>query len=334
MPVDIYPAQFNRNMHAIDPSADNLSSSPEVTRVLKALSLQRDAPWHLPGYYLGITYDSVDHHRAMLSMDLESNLNVHGQPLPVALCILADVALAASIRGEVGFETRLATISDKLTFTGQHATQRLVANSRGRFQSDDNAIAIRNSGVTILSGETEICFAEGSFAVLERPADRPVQSQPDHHSWEQIDLLAVNDLSVQENDTYQRALQALADRANDKTQPEKTTFTETFWGLTPTSEGHAATCEIQCGLHIGNRVGHVQGGVLLGLAINTSLATVRDGWRMLEINALFIRPGTEGVLTATSQIVNAGRNLAHVLCEIRTATGRLVLQAQSTMIRE
>ena len=322
-------------MHAIDSFADTPSSSPEVTRVLKALSLQRAAPWHLPGYYLGVTYDSVDHGQAMLSMDLDSNLNVQGQPLPVALCILADVALAASIRGEVGFGTRLATVSAKLTFTGKHATQRLMANSRVRFQSDENAIAIRNSGVTILSGETAICFAEGSFAVLERPADRPAQSQPDHQSWDKIDLLAVNDLSDQENDAYQRALQAHTDRTNDKAHADKTTFTETFWGLTATGGAdHTASCEIQCGLHIGNRVGHVQGGVLLGLAINTSLATVKEEWRVLEINANFIRPGTEGALTATSRIVNAGRNLAHVLCEIRTATGKLVLQAQTTLIKE
>ncbi len=321
-------------MHATDSSTDNLTSDPDITRVLKALSMQRAASWHLPGYFLGITYDTVDHDKATLSMDLESNKDVNGQPLPVALCIMADVALAASIRGEVGFDTRLATISAKVTFTGSHATQPLVARSHCRFQSDDNAIAVRNSGVTIFSGETEVCFAEGSFAVLERPADRPTQSQPDHHLLEQIELLDVNDLSSQEEGAYQRALKAKADWTNDKAIAEKTTFTEMFWGLTPVSEGHTATCEIHCGLHIGNRVGHVQGGVMLGLAIKTSLATVKEGWRILEINANFIRPGTEGTLTATSRIVNSGRSLAHVLCEIRTETGRLVLQAQTTMIKQ
>jgi len=321
-------------MHAIDTLAGTPSLAPEVARVLKALSLQRATPWHLPGYYLGIAYDSVSQDKASLSMDLDSNLDVHGRPLPVALCILADVALAASIRGEVGFQTRLATVSAKLTFTGRHATQRLIANSHRRFQSDDNAIAVRNSGVTILSSETPICFAEGSFAVLERPADRPIQSQPDHHAWNQIELLDVNELTTQEGDAYRRAQQTSDERANDKAAADRTTFTEAFWGLTPTGQSHAATCDIQCGLHIGNRVGHVQGGVLLGLAITTSLATVKDGWRVLEINANFIRPGTEGTLTATSHIVNTGRNLAVVLCEIKTATGRLVLQAQTTMIRE
>ena len=321
-------------MHAIDTQADIPSLAPEVARVLKALSLQRAAPWHLPGYYLGIAYESVNKDHASLSMGLDNNLDVHGRPLPVALCILADVALAASIRGEVGFETRLATVSAKLTFTGRHATQRLIANSHRRFQSDDNAIAVRNSGVTILSAETPICFAEGSFAVLERPADRPVQSQPDHHSWDQIELLDVSELTAHEEDAYRRAQQTSDKRAKDKTAADRTTFTEAFWGLTPTGQSHTATCDIQCGLHIGNRVGHVQGGVLLGLAITTSLATVKDGWRVLEINANFIRPGTEGTLTATSHIVNTGRNLAVVLCEIKTATGRLVLHAQTTMIRE
>ncbi|AFK64329.1 hypothetical protein TKWG_23690 [Advenella kashmirensis WT001] len=102
----------------------------------------------------------------------------------------------------------------------------------------------------------------------------------------------------------------------------------------PQAHGKAATCEIECGLHIGNRVGHVQGGILLGLAISTSLATVEHGWRMLEISANFIRPGTEGTLKASSRIVNQGRNLAHVTCDITTDTGRLVLQTQSTLIRK
>src|SRR5690606_6241435 len=238
-------------MHAINTAADTLSSSPDVTRVLKALSMQRAAPWHLPGYYLGITYDSVDHDMATLSMNLDGNRNAKGQPLPVALCILADVALAASIRGEVGFDTRLATISAKLTFTGRHATQPLIANSRCRFQSDDNAIAVRSSGVMILAGGTEICFAEGSFAVLERPADRPSQSRPDHHAWDQIASLDVNDLSGQEEDAYRRARQVSTSLANEQANCPETTFTEAFWGLTPSSEDHTATCEDQCGLHIG-----------------------------------------------------------------------------------
>lgn len=76
------------------------------------------------------------------------------------------------------------------------------------------------------------------------------------------------------------------------------------------------------------------GGILLGLAISTSLATVEHGWRMLEISANFIRPGTEGTLKASSRIVNQGRNLAHVTCDITTDTGRLVLQTQSTLIRK
>ncbi len=310
-------------------SQDLAAPGSDISRVLRAVSQQRAASWHFPGYYLGIIYESVGRDNATLTMDLNSNVGRNGQPLPVALCVLADVALAAAIRGRVGFESRLATISAKLTFTGRTDAQPLVAQSQTRFQSDANTIAIRNSAVTILSGDTEICFAEANFAVLERPSDRPVQVLPRHGSLTHVELLDVNELTDLENNAYRRALQA--SRGDGDRQ---TTFTEKFWGLTPEAEGDTAICEIHCGLHIGNRVGHAQGGILLGLAISTSLATVGQGWRILEINANFIRPGTEGTLTASSRMLNRGRNLAHVICEITTKTGRLVLQAQSTMIRE
>lgn len=309
--------------------SDAATPDPEILRVLQALSLQRIVGWHLPGYYLGIAYESVGSGEATLTMDLDRNVDRNGQPLPVALCILADVALAAAIRGHVGFESRLATISAKLTFTACSGTQPFVARSQTGFESDANTIAIRNSAVTILSGDTEICFAEANFAVLDRPADKPAQALPRHGSLEHVDLLDLNELTGPEKRAYQRALKASGDDGD-----REMTFTEKFWGLTPTANGGTATCEIHCGLHIGNRVGHVQGGILLGLAISTSLATVKPGWRILDINANFIRPGTEGTLIASSRLLNQGRNLAHVTCEITTATGRLVLQAQSTMIRE
>ncbi len=308
---------------------DTIAPDPNVLRVLQALSLQRIVGWHLPGYYLGIAYESVSHNEATLTMDLDSNIDRNGQPLPVALCILADVALAAAIRGHVGFESRLATISAKLTFTGNSGAQPLAAKSHARFQSDVNTIAIRNSAVTIFSGETDICFAEASFAVLDRPTDKPAQAEPRHGSLEKVDLLDINELTGPEERAYQRALKASGDDGDSQI-----TFTEKFWELTPTGQGDTATGEIHCGLHIGNRVGHVQGGILLGLAISTSLATVTPGWRILEINANFIRPGTEGTLSASSRILNRGRNLAHVTCDITTDTGRLALQAQLTMVRE
>lgn len=321
--------------------SSSVAATPDadVLRVLQALSLQRISGWHLPGYYLGITYESVGLDEATLTMDLHSNVDRNGQPLPVALCILADVALAAAIRGEVGFATRLATVSARLTFTGRSGTQRLSARSHTRFRSDTNTIAIRNSSVAVLSGDTEICFAEANFAVLNRPADKPAQALPSPESLEQVEQLGINDLTDQEKRVYLKAQKASVDgrhQNGDSAGDRDTTatFTERFWGLMPQAHGKAATCEIECGLHIGNRVGHVQGGILLGLAISTSLATVEHGWRMLEISANFIRPGTEGILKASSRIVNQGRNLAHVTCEITTDTGRLVLQTQSTLIRE
>jgi len=304
--------------------------APELLRVLKALSLQRAAGWHLPAYYLGIAYESVSREEARMTMDLDGNTDSTGQLLPVSLCILADVALAAAIRGTAGFETRMATISARICFTGHSGRQALLAKSHTRFLSNEHTLKTGNSAAVVLSGDIEICFAEANFAILDNLSDIPALALPGRKQMQQIELLEVNDLSDQEKLVYERAQKAGMHSASDK----NTTFTERFWQLVPTTNGSQARCEVTCGLHIGNRVGHVQGGILLGLAIQTSLATLGEGWRILEINASFIRPGTEGTLTASSYILNEGRNLAQTICEIKTSSGRLVLQAQSTMIKK
>ena len=51
-------------------------------------------------------------------------------------------------------------------------------------------------------------------------------------------------------------------------------FIRHFWGFLPQAARNAASCVMPVGPHVGNRVGYVQGGVLLGLAAVTATAAL------------------------------------------------------------
>ncbi len=83
------------------------------------------------------------------------------------------------------------------------------------------------------------------------------------------------------------------------------------------------------GPHLANRVGHVQGGILTGMAAETGRCAVPNHPVLSNLSAWFTGPGAGGVLLARSTVVHAGRSLAVVRTEITGAGGARVLEATS-----
>jgi acyl-coenzyme A thioesterase PaaI-like protein len=90
-----------------------------------------------------------------------------------------------------------------------------------------------------------------------------------------------------------------------------------------------ATGRLAVGLHIGNRVGHVQGGFLLHAALATAEATVPDHPLLTGASAWYISPGQGKVISARSTILQSGRNVAVVRTELFNAARKLVLEVVS-----
>ena len=120
------------------------------------------------------------------------------------------------------------------------------------------------------------------------------------------------ELDREEKAILARADAALASRGN---------FIETFWG-------GAGSCEN--GLHAGNRVGHAQGGILVGMAAANAAAALTGSWQLSGLTALYISPGEGRTLRAGSTVVHEGRLTAVVRTRVTGRNRRRVLEVVTT----
>jgi uncharacterized protein (TIGR00369 family) len=87
-----------------------------------------------------------------------------------------------------------------------------------------------------------------------------------------------------------------------------------------------------------NPMGTLHGGVLCDLADlamgAACAATLRAGESLatIELTMNFLRPVWKGRLTATGRLVQAGRSLGLVECDVTDEGGRLVARAKSTFM--
>jgi acyl-coenzyme A thioesterase PaaI-like protein len=87
------------------------------------------------------------------------------------------------------------------------------------------------------------------------------------------------------------------------------------------------------GPHVANRVHHVQGGVLVGLAISTAAAALPAKWATTGVTACFVSPGIGRALRARSRVVHHGLMTAVVRTEVTGVGRRRVLEALTTHAR-
>jgi acyl-coenzyme A thioesterase PaaI-like protein len=90
-----------------------------------------------------------------------------------------------------------------------------------------------------------------------------------------------------------------------------------------------ASGRLPVGMHVGNRVGHVQGGFLLNAALVTAEAAVPEHPMLTGASAWYISPGQGKVITARATVLQSGRNIAVVRTELFAAGRKLVLEVIS-----
>jgi acyl-coenzyme A thioesterase PaaI-like protein len=271
-----------------------------------------------------VSYERVTRGKAVVSLEAGAHCaDADGQVNVGALALLADMALATSMRSAVGASARLATVSMSLQFTGQARTGRLAADA-----GLDGFIAGASekqglARVEIRSGRKLVCTGSGTFMQLDQPtAPHPL---PRRGSLAGIEIPAIGDLNATEKAVYARARKALATR-----QP----FLPAFWGYAPRKTRSGATCKTPNGMHIGNRVGHAQGGVSFGLACATACAALPANWSLVAASAWYIGPGTGDYLKVKSTIVHQGLLTAVVHTRIENDQGRGVLESVTSHARK
>jgi acyl-coenzyme A thioesterase PaaI-like protein len=284
-------------------------------RVLRGIALNRRPGFHFPGNFLDVSFDRVGRKGVQLSIDPGPwSADATGQTDLGALAILADLALGASIRAQLSRETRVATVSLSLQFTGVPRLGRLKA--RGEFQGffERGAGKLGLSRVAVAGSAGQICYGTGSFMALAPPKGVTMHPVPLRRRGSREPLLpGENELEPEEKRILERAQAALAAGGN---------FIGRFWGGAQT---------LRNGLHAGNRVGHAQGGILVAMAAKHATAALAGDWKLSAVTALYIRPGEGQTLRARSTIVHQGRLTAAVRTQITGAGQRRVLEVLTTL---
>jgi acyl-coenzyme A thioesterase PaaI-like protein len=306
-----------------------MTVEPIRERVLRAIARNREPGYHFAGHFLDIGFDDVGASEVKLSlatgahcMDRDGNIDVG------ALAPFADVALAASVRAALANVERLATVSMDLRFTGAPPGGRLDAVSAFEGASAGNGrYGMCRVRIVGDAGRT-VCFGTATFAALRPPtplAPHPLARSPRER--EAIPDLDERELSADEATILRRADEAIRAAARGGES-----FAARFWGYRTQHVAAGASGEMRNEPHVRNRVGHAQGGILLGLAAATASAALSPHWTLAGLSAWYLKPGEGSVLRAVSRVVHAGRQTAVVRTQVTGKLRQRVLDVVSSHV--
>jgi acyl-coenzyme A thioesterase PaaI-like protein len=230
------------------------------------------------------------------------------------------------VRADLHPATRLATVSMTLELGAVPRAGIVRAASRCHGFAGKGDGRTGRSRVVLDDPGGEVGYGSGTFMVLEPPPERTLHPVPHRKRGDaEPPPLAERDLAPDELRILRHADEAL-ERSAKSRQP----FIRHFWGFLPQAARGAATCVMPIGPHVGNRVGFVQGGILLGLAAVTASAALPDTWTLSGISAAFISPGDGAALKAQANVVHHGRRVSVVRTELTRSDGRRVLEVMSS----
>lgn len=296
------------------------------TRILHALALNRTPGYHFTGNFLNFSFDRNTPEDVRMSMEAGPHIaELNGNVSYGAVAVLADIALAANVRAGHTPASRLATVQMNLQFTGAPMNRTLHAASSLQGYVGGITSCQGAGQVTVSCGGKPVCHGVGTFMVLDPP--KGVALYPMAHRKDTdpaVAPLAENELTRDE-----RKVLDIADAALAATQ-KGDAFIRRFWGYDTHAIANGASGKLKYGPHVGNRVGHLQGGVTMGLGIATAETALPASWMLSAVTAWYIRPGEGRVIKAKSKIIHHGRLTAVVRTEITGKTGKRVMEMITT----
>ena len=304
--------------------------------VLAALARDRTPGWSFTGHFQNVAWPRIDANSMTVTMPLGPQcMDAQGKVELAALLVLFDAALASPTRIALDPGTRMATTQLSVQFAaaglnpgaadtasaGRALSVETVfegATEDGTLRQLLSRAALRHTGKLIMTGH-------GAFVQLPPPADAGVMAPL---PWQRSDLLEPEPLEVGQLDARERAVLDACDAAIANAS-EQTSFLRHFWGILPRPTADGAECLPRIGPQLANRVGHVQGGILMGMAAETARRAAPDHPVLANLSAWFIGPGRGDALLVRSRVLHAGRSLAVVRTEITGSNGERVLETTS-----
>ena len=319
--ISAYHLHYNRSVSRTShPEAETIRR-----QVLLALAANRTPGFHYPGHFLGLHWPRVGGNDLEEVMpDSPQCRNVDGSLNLAAFCVLVDTALATASRLKVGGGIRQATVHLHVQFTG--APLRGESRAHGRFEGFSSGAATRQSltSARFSAGGETVCHASGTFVVLPPPPGVNLAPLP----WQRGSGELASPLDRKELKSDERMIMKACESALKRADQEHA-FIEHFWEALPLQTDAGSRCTVKIGPQHGNRVGHVQGGLLLGLAAITARAAAPQHSQLSAIATWYISPGQGRALKITSRRFHEGRSFAAVRTEIRNADGSRVLEVVS-----
>lgn len=295
-------------------------------RVREALHLNRAPGFHFPGYLLALDWPHVGADKIVETMragphcvDREGHVHI------AALGVLVDTALASAPRLVIERGARQATVHLNVQFTGAPARGELHMETKLEGFSASDAVRQSLARGDLYSDGKAIAYGTATFVVLPPPQGVRLAPLP----WQEQRRPEARALPLEDMDASEREVYAACERALAASGSGDASFIERFWDALPVRTRDGARCRVKIAPQHGNRVRHVQGGILFGLAAATAHAAVPRHPMLSNVSTWFVSPGQGDVLKIRSKVIHAGRSFAVVNTEIRTGEGALVLQAMS-----
>ena len=295
-------------------------------QVLLALAANRTPGFHFPGHLLGCAWPRIGENELEQTMlDGPVSRNVDGSTSLAAFCVLLDTTLATASRLRIERGARQATVHLHAQFTGAPLRGTLTARARmGGYTTGAAARESLTSG-TVYAGGVAACHASGTFVVLPPPPGVNLAPLP----WQREDSGApIAPLKLKDLGPEEKQVMAACNAALRRADQQRA-FIEHFWRILPVPADAGARCTVRLGPQHANRVRHVQGGLLLGLAAITAQAAAPRHARLSAIAAWYISPGEGRALKISSKRFHEGRSFAAVRTEIRNVDGSRVLEVVS-----
>lgn len=299
---------------------------PIRRQVLAALAGNRRPGFHFPGYLLAVDWPHIGKDTVAESLPHTPVARApHGGIDLAAVCVLIDTTLATAPRVAIETGARQATVQLHAQFTGEPARGALRMDARHEgFTGNSAARQAISRGIVSGAGGKAIAYADASFVVLPPPAGAVLAPLP----WQEPGVPRPPALKPAELDARERAVLRACNTALRRAD-DAHGFLAHFWGVLPKPADGGARLRLKIAPQHANRVGHVQGGLLLGFAAATGCAAVPRHAQLSSISAWFIKPGEGAALSVRSRVIHAGRSFAVVRTEIRNADRSLALEAVS-----
>jgi len=293
-------------------------------RALGALARNRVPGYNFAGQFLDLQCRRYDTGGVAFDLPIGPHcLDAQGIVAPAAVLFFADMVLAAAIRAYVDPCARTATLMLRLDYTGAPARGTLTAEGRSDGFSSRTALPQAMATGSVLASGVEVVRMSGNWASPPTPDGRTLHPLP----WESRESPQYPELPRAGLDPMEKAVMRRVEHALRSAGPEG--FLRHLWSPAVRPAPGGAASRMPLGMHMGNRVGHVQGGLTMHVALATAVAAVPQHPVLTGASAWYISPGQGKALTARSTILQTGRNIAVVRTEVFAAGRKLVLEVVS-----